>query len=343
MFENKWEKRWHPLREEWIVYAAHRNDRPWTTSENKIAERNTQPFDSNCYLCPGNSRIHGDKNPQYEDVFIFDNDHPVVGVNAPEINQTQGLNEIGFYRKESAKGIARVVCYNKNHSITLGELPLESTYKVFLALREQMKEFKDNSLINNVLIFENKGELCGVSNPHPHGQIYATDFNFSLTQQHLNVAKKFRDEHNKNIFEEIIKAEISDGIRIFEENKGAFAVIPFFARYAYETMIFPKNRHATLVSMNDDELLDFAEVFHRVIRKFDQNFGMIFPYVMTFQQAPVDGYDYPEHHLFISILPPLRQPNLIKHLAGPEIGAGTFMSDTMPEDKAQELRNIAII
>jgi UDPglucose--hexose-1-phosphate uridylyltransferase len=90
-------------------------------------------------------------------------------------------------------------------------------------------------------------------------------------------------------------------------------------------------------------LWDFANVFHRVIRKFDKNFGIIFPYVMTIQQAPVDGNDYPEHHLFISILPPLRQPNLIKYLGGPESGSNTFMSDTMPEDKAQELRNIAIL
>jgi UDPglucose--hexose-1-phosphate uridylyltransferase len=197
-------------------------------------------------------------------------------------------------------------------------------------------------LITNVLIFENKGELCGVSNPHPHCQIYATDFNFTLTQKHLDVASKFRKEKNKNIFEEIIKAELADGRRVFEENGGAIAFIPFFARYAYETMIFPKKRHATLSSMSDDELWDFAHIFHRVIRKFDKNFGMIFPYVMTIQQAPVDGNEYSEHHLFISIQPPLRQPNLVKYLGGPETGSGTFMSDTMPEEKAMELKKITL-
>lgn len=342
MFENKWERRWHPLREEWVVYAAHRNTRPWTTPESNITPKNTLDYDPNCYLCPGNLRVHGDVNPKYEDIYIFDNDHPVVGMNAPEINENSKKDLDTIYRKQSAKGIARVVCYDKNHSVTLGELPVESTYKVFLALRKQMEEFNNNPLITNALIFENKGELCGVSNPHPHCQIYATDFNFTLTQQHLNVAKKFREEQNKNIFEEIIKAEQSEGTRIFEENKGAFAVVPFFARYAYETMIFPKNRHATLITMQDEELWDFASVFHRVVRKFDQNFGIIFPYVMTIQQAPVDGGNYPEHHLFISILPPLRQPNLIKYLGGPESGANTFMSDTMPEDKAKELREVML-
>jgi UDPglucose--hexose-1-phosphate uridylyltransferase len=339
MYENKWEKRWHPLREEWVVYAAHRNSRPWTTSDNASIPKDTHSYDPNCYLCPNNLRIHGDINPDYQDVFIFDNDHPVVGMSAPEIDES---NADALYVRKSAKGIAKVVCYDKNHNLTLGELPFESTYKVFLALRKLMQEFETNSLITNVLIFENKGELCGVSNPHPHCQIYATDFNFTLTQKHLDVVSKFRKEKNKNIFEEIIKAEQTDGRRVFEENKGAIAFIPFFARYAYETMIFPKTGHATLGSMSDEELWDFANIFHRVIRKFDKNFGMIFPYVMTIQQAPVDGNEYPEHHLFISIQPPLRQPNLVKYLGGPETGSGTFMSDTMPEEKAMELKKITL-
>jgi UDPglucose--hexose-1-phosphate uridylyltransferase len=339
MYENKWEKRWHPLREEWVVYAAHRNSRPWTTSDNASIPKDSLSYDPDCYLCPNNLRIHGDTNPDYQDVFIFDNDHPVVGIDAPDIDVSVSD---GLYVRKPAKGIAKVVCYDKNHNLTLGELPFESTYKVFLALRKQMQELEANPLITNVLIFENKGELCGVSNPHPHCQIYATDFNFTLTQRHLDVASKFRKEKNKNIFEEIIKAEQADGLRVFEENKGAIAFIPFFARYAYETMIFPKKRHASLSTMDDEELLDFASTFHQVIRKFDKNFGMIFPYVMTIQQAPVDGNEYPEHHLFISIQPPLRQPNLVKYLGGPETGAGTFMSDTMPEEKAFELKQITL-
>jgi UDPglucose--hexose-1-phosphate uridylyltransferase len=342
MFENEWERRWNPLREEWIVYAAHRNNRPWTTNSNATSVKLKSEYDPNCYLCPTNLRIHGDRNPDYEDVFIFENDHPVVGLNAPEIPQDQQNSANGLYIKKPAKGIAKVVCYHRNHNLTLGELPLENTIKVFLELRKQMEEFHANPSISHVLIFENKGELCGVSNPHPHCQIYATDFTFTTTQKHFDVAEKFRNKEHKNIFEEIITAEKNDGRRVFEENKGAIAFIPFFARYAYETMIFPKKRHATLLTMTDEELYDLAETFHRVIRKFDRNFGIIFPYVMTFQQALVDGNDYPEHHLFISIQPPLRQPDLVKYLGGPETGSSTFMSDTMPEQKALELKNIIL-
>ena len=135
MFENKWERRWHPLREEWVVYAAHRNNRPWTTPESIVNQKEIISYDPDCYLCPGNKRIHGDKNPQYEAVYIFDNDHPVVGLNAPEILDANKNKFSSIYRKASAKGIARVVCYDKNHSITLGELPADSTFKVFVALQ----------------------------------------------------------------------------------------------------------------------------------------------------------------------------------------------------------------
>ena len=131
-----------------------------------------------------------------------------------------------------------------------------------------------------------------------------------------------------------------DDIRIIAENKGAIAFIPFFARFAYETYVFPKNRHATLITMTDEELYDLAEVFQTATKKFDANFKSSFPYVMAFAQAPVDGNEYPDYHMHLIICPPLRQPGLVKYLAGPETGADTFMADTMPEEKAAELRKI---
>ncbi len=138
----------------------------------------------------------------------------------------------------------------------------------------------------------------------------------------------------------IIENEQNDGIRVIAENKGAIAFIPFFARYAYEVMVFPKKRHATLATMTEEELFDLSEVFQEVTRRFDVNFQMSFPYVMSILQAPVDNKDYPEYHLHLFIQPPLRQPGLVKFLAGPEIGAGNFMADTMPEEKAKELRSV---
>jgi UDPglucose--hexose-1-phosphate uridylyltransferase len=340
LFEGKWEKRWHPLRQEWVIYAAHRNNRPWTTGKSVIAEKPVPAYDPGCYLCPGNQRIHGGQNPEYTGVFIFDNDHPVVGLQAPEIPASEAIKGKGLYRKEKALGIARVVCYDPRHNITLAEMEIAHIAQVFACWRSQMQEFTTNTQIKYALLFENKGELSGVSNPHPHCQIYATDFVFKHTEQQLHAAEEYHQATARNLFGQIIENELEEGVRIVAQNSGAVAFIPFFARYAYEVMIFPKKRHATFVTMSDTELYDLAAVFREVIRRYNLNFQMSFPYVMSVQQAPVDGNTYPLYHLHLSILPPLRQPGLIKYLAGPEIGGGNFMADTMPEEKAAELRKV---
>jgi UDPglucose--hexose-1-phosphate uridylyltransferase len=334
-WEGKWEKRWHPLRQEWVVYAAHRNNRPWNFD---IVEKKIQlpEYDPGCYLCPGNPRVSGHQNPNYRDVYIFENDHPVVGLQAPDLGLVE-LHE-GLYRKSGALGIAKVVCYDPRHNVTLTDLDVDHIASVFIALREEMKFFQKHETVKSVLIFENKGDIVGVSNPHPHCQIYATDFVFNVFAKELKAMADHARATGRNIFEDIIAAEKKDELRVIAENEHAIAFIPFFARFAYETYIFPKRRHATLITMSDEELEGLAEIYQRVTRAFDANFKMKFPYIMAFDQAPVDGGNYEGYHLHLNICPPLRQPGLQKYLAGPETGADTFMADTMPEEKAAELR-----
>jgi UDPglucose--hexose-1-phosphate uridylyltransferase len=221
-------------------------------------------------------------------------------------------------------------------------MPSYRVAKVFEAWKAQMQEFLSNDDITFVLIFENKGEAVGVSNPHPHCQIYATDFSFILIEKELQAAKRYKEEKGQNIFEAIIRAETADQVRIIAENEHAIAFVPFFARYAYEVLIFPRKRHGTLATMENEELTGMAAVFQEVTRRYDLNFGISFPYVMAFHQAPVDGKEYPDYHLHMLLQPPLRQPGLLKFLAGPEIGGGNFMADTMPEEKAAELRAVDI-
>jgi UDPglucose--hexose-1-phosphate uridylyltransferase len=335
-FEGKWEKRWHPLREEWVVYSAHRNSRPWQGAP-PLQAKQAVDYDPQCYLCPGNTRVHGEKNPPYDGVFIFLNDHPVVAMDAPAIagEQTDPL-----YRRESAKGIAKVICYDPRHNITLSQMTLDKVTDVFKGFREETAALAQDPAIRFVLIFENKGEAVGVSNPHPHCQLYATDFVFKWVQQQIDVSRRYREHHQQNIFEEIIQREKKDGRRVIAENEDAIAFIPFFARYAYEVMIFPKRLHQHLSSLSDRELKNLADVFHHVVRKLDMNYNMNFPYVMSVMQAPVDGGNYPDFRMHLWLQPPYRQPGLIKYLAGPEIGAGNFMADTMPEEKAAELQKI---
>jgi UDPglucose--hexose-1-phosphate uridylyltransferase len=336
-YSGKWEKRWHPLREEWVVYSAHRNTRPWQGAD-ALQKKESPAFDSTCYLCPGNKRVSGQQNPDYPEVFVFENDHPVVGSQAPEV---QFKND-GLYQKGRAAGVAKVICYDPRHNIALPQMKLEKVIKVFKTFQQETIELAKNSTLQSVLIFENKGEAVGVSNPHPHCQLYATDFPLKHVTQQIAVANRFRIEHSKNLYEEIISREQTDGIRVLAENDEAIAFIPFFARYAYEVMIFPKQPHQTLITLSPQELEGLTAVFHTVVRKFDMNYQMDFPYVMSIMQAPIDGQPAPEFRMHLWLQPPYRQPGLIKYLAGPEIGAGNFMADTMPEEKAAELRAIDV-
>jgi UDPglucose--hexose-1-phosphate uridylyltransferase len=219
-------------------------------------------------------------------------------------------------------------------------MKLKQVVKVPESPRKETQELSENPNIKSVLIFENKGEAVGVSNAHPHCQIYATDFPLKLVEQQINVATDYQRKHNQNIFHVIIENEQRDKIRVLAENDHAIAFIPFFARYAYEVMIFPKGNHQQLTSLGSDELTGLASVFHQVVRRMDMNFNMDFPYVMSVMQAPVDGGNYKDFRMHLWLQPPYRQPGLIKYLAGPEIGAGNFMADTMPEDKAAELLSI---
>lgn len=336
-YSGKWEKRWHPLREEWVVYSAHRNTRPWQGAD-KLKPKESPEFDPNCYLCPGNTRVSGKQNPKYPGVFVFENDHPVVGPLAPEVK----FENDSLYQKGKATGVAKVICYDPRHNISLPQMRLEKVVNVFESFQRETIELSQKPEIKSVLIFENKGEAVGVSNPHPHCQLYATDFPLKNVTQQIAVANQYKSEHGRNIFENIIAHERKDGIRVLAENDFAIAFIPFFARYAYEVMIFPKQAHQTLATLSSKELEGMTAAFHTVVRKFDMNYQMDFPYVMAIMQAPIDGGAYPEFRMYLWLQPPYRQPGLVKYLAGPEIGAGNFMADTMPEDKAAELNAIDV-
>jgi len=329
-----WEERWHPLREEWVIVAAHRQNRPWSGETIEHKEEPLPEYVADCYLCPGNLRVSGARNDNYTSTFVFDNDHPCVGFDAPQTLQEPA----GIYRNRPATGIARVVCYSPNHSLTLAELEHEAIEKLLGVWQEQYRELSALDEIKHVLTFENKGEAVGVSNPHPHCQIYATNFVFKTIETEARASQRHLAETGRVLFQDVIRAEKEDGRRIICENESAIAFIPYFARYAYEVFVAPKATHASLATLADDERRDFAALLKQVLVKFDNLWQMPFPYVMPLHQAPTDGGDYSGFHFHIEFHPPLRRPNLLKYLAGPEIGGGNFLSDTAPEEKAAELR-----
>ena len=329
-----WEERWHPLREEWVIVAAHRQDRPWSGDTVMRAQTDIPLFAPDCYLCPGNFRVSGQVNPRYPRTFVFDNDHPCVSETAPaELSEPPGVN-----RNRSARGIARVVCYSPKHNLTLTELSLEEIENLLQVWQGQYIDLGSREEIDHVLIFENKGEVVGVSNPHPHCQIYATNFVFKFIDTEARASQRHLADTGRVLFQDIIAAEREDGRRVIAENNSAIAFLPYFARYAYEVFVAPKETHPSLSSLSAAEVRDLEEVLKQVLTKFDNLWQMPFPYVMPLHQAPTDGGDYRSFHFHIEFHPPLRKPNLLKYLAGPEIGGGNFLSDTSPEEKAAELR-----
>ena len=334
-----WEERWHPLREEWVIVAAHRQDRPW--SGNTIASEADElaEYVEDCYLCPGNRRVSGEVNPDYETTFVFDNDHPCVSFAAD--SETSPASEI--YRSRPAHGVARVVCYSPKHNLTLAELAPAEIEALLQVWQAQYTELAALPEVAHVLIFENKGTAVGVSNQHPHCQIYATNFVFKTIENEARVSAHHLQETGRVLFQDILDAERDDGRRIIAENDSAVAFIPYFARYAYEVFVAPKPTHPSLAGLSHNEVRDLAAVLKTVVTKFDNLWRMPFPYVMALHQAPTDGSDYSAFHFHIEFHPPLRRPNLLKYLAGPEIGGGNFLSDTSPEEKAAELQALSEI
>jgi UDPglucose--hexose-1-phosphate uridylyltransferase len=334
-----WEQRWHPLRREWVVVAAHRQNRPWNSEQLKLAVRALPEYVSDCYLCPGNPRVSGARNADYDGVFVFDNDHPCVSPLAPAPLAAPP----GIYRNRPASGIARVVCYTPRHDLSLAELGVADVVRLMQVWQEQYRELAARAEVRHVLVFENRGEVVGVSNPHPHCQIYATNFVFKGLEVELDAERAHRQETGRVLFQDILAAERMDGRRWLVENEHAVAFLPYFARYAYDAIVAPKATHASIAELSGAELEGLAAALHELLVRFDNLWQMPFPYVLALHQAPTDGADYSHHHFHVQIHPPLRKPNLLKYLAGPEIGAGGFISDTAPEDKAAELRAVSAL
>jgi UDPglucose--hexose-1-phosphate uridylyltransferase len=333
----RWEQRWHPLREEWVIIAAHRQDRPWQGEQRPASDAPLPEYVETCYFCPGNARVGGARNPPYRDVFVFDNDHPCVGVDAPRALEPPS----GIFANRPASGVSRVVCYSPRHNVTLAELDVAEIERVLVALRDQYVELGSRPDVNHVLVFENKGEVVGVSNPHPHCQIYATNFVFKTIETEAAASRRYLVQHGRVLFEDIIRSERDDGRRIIAENGSAIAFLPYFARYAYECYVAPKATHASLAGLSGGEIRDLAEALEALLVRYDNLWRMPFPYVMTLHQAPTDDADHAGFHFHIECHPPLRKPHLLKYLAGPEIGGGNFLSDTLPEEKAAELQAVS--
>src|SRR5262245_39527747 len=244
-----WEERWHPLREEWVIVAAHRQSRPWIGQTVASAQSRPHAVLSDCYVCPGNARVSGAVNPSYTGVYVFDNDHPCVGPDAP----AELAPPPGPYRVRRADGVARVICYSPRHDLTVAEMSATEIAEIIRVWQQQTHDLGARPEGNQVVILENKGEVVGVSNPHPHGQIYATNFTWKTFDTELAAQRRYQAESGRGLFGDIIEAEQRDGRRILYEDEHTIAFVPYFARYAYEVYIAPKRTVPHVFALSDAE------------------------------------------------------------------------------------------
>src|SRR5256714_14090938 len=310
-----WEQRWHPLRREWVVVSSHRNERPWQGERVDATARALPPYVKDCYLCPGNVRSWGQRTDRYTGVFVFDNDHPCVGPGAP----TELAAPPGIYRNRRASGCARVVCFTPRHDLTLARLPANEIVHLLEVLQAQYRELGAREDVRHVLVFENKGEVVGVSNPHPHCQIYATNFVFKTIEIEAAAQAAHLAADGRPLFQDILAAEEADGRRLLVRRDQALSFVPYFARYPYETFVAPRATHPSLAHLSAAELVDFAAALRETLIRLDNPWHMAFPYVVVVHPAPPDGPPPTRFPLPLPIPPAPPQPGLLKYLAGPAI------------------------
>ncbi|CAN5137536.1 galactose-1-phosphate uridylyltransferase [soil metagenome] len=318
------ELRWNPLYGEWVVTATHRQDRTFLP-----------PADF-CPLCPTKEGGFPTEIPESNyDIAVFENRFPSLSPNPPE----PAVAETEISPVKIAQGKCEVVVYTPHHNSTLAQEPVTQIYKLVQVWTDRFAKLSALDFVKYVFIFENKGEAIGVTLHHPHGQIYAYPFIPPKIQTQIEQARKHFEKTGKNLFDDIIETEKKDGRRVVAENDSFISIIPFFARYPFETHIYAKRNVQNLMHFSIAEQKDLAEILKQVLSAFDRLFNIPFPYIMSLVQSPADGANYDFFRFHIEFYPPLRTAVKLKYLAGSEAGAGMFINDTLPEEKAAELRS----
>jgi UDPglucose--hexose-1-phosphate uridylyltransferase len=337
--KNNWERRWHPVLREWVIIAANTNERPWSGAKVSAIEEKSPDYDPNCYLCPGVTRASGTKNSMYAKPYAFTNDFSSFGFSAPDVHTDKPFELV-----EPAHGTCRVICFSPKHNITLAEMSLPEIEDVYKIWQEEYLALAGNPVIKNVLIFENKGKVIGVSNPHPHGQIYATGYIPKIVEREVESVALYKQENGGCLFCDLLKHELSGKARIICENEHFVAFIPFFARFVYETYIIPRRCVPRITDLTALEIKALASIHKDMIVKFDNLFEMSFPNITMLHNAPTENKPvYNNFHFHIEFYPPLRSPDKLKYLAGFESGGGNIINPVMPEEAAGKLKTISTI
>ncbi|MEN8138110.1 MAG: UDP-glucose--hexose-1-phosphate uridylyltransferase [Bacteroidota bacterium] len=338
-FESHPHRRYNILTGEWILVSPHRTKRPWLGKVEKLTTEHRPSYDENCYLCPTNTRVGGHENPDYKGTFVFDNDFAALLPDAPKGSYDIG----GLLKAESESGICRVINFSPDHSLTLAQMKKESIVDVVNTWIDQYIELGNKEDINHVQIFENKGDIMGNSNPHPHGQIWSQKTVPVENAKKVFQQRKYFDEKASGLLAGYIEIEMEEKERIVFENEHFLVLVPFWAVWPYETMIVPKRMMKDISLMTQEEKEAFSEAIKQITVRYDNLFEISFPYSAGIHQAPTDSENHQSYHWHMSFYPPLlRSATVKKFMVGYEM-FGNPQRDITAEFSAKRLRELSDI
>jgi UDPglucose--hexose-1-phosphate uridylyltransferase len=329
-------RRYNLLTREWVSVSPHRTDRPWQGQVEKTDKVELPQYDPTCYLCPGNERAGGVRNPDYKRTFVFDNDFPAMLPDTP----SDFFSKNGILEAKGEPGICRVVCFSPRHDLTISGMEISDIRSVIDVWAQQYTELGALPFINWVQIFENRGAMMGASNPHPHCQIWA---NSTLPNEAVKELEAFEDHMEKQatcLLCNYLDCELAEQERLVVQNSDFAALVPFWAVWPFEILIVGKRHVTAFDGLSDDEKNSLASILKGVTAAYDKLFGTPFPYTMGFHQRPTDGKEHFEFHFHTHFYPPLlRSATVRKFMVGYEMLASP-QRDITAENAAQQLREI---
>lgn len=325
-------RRFNPLTGRWVLVSPQRSLRPWLGQVDEPDVGESLAHDPSCYLCPGNPRANGTVNPDYDGVWLFDNDFPALMADGGE-----GGDGDALFRSEAVSGTCRVLCFSPDHSKTLPELPLAQLRAVIDCWAEQSIEL--GARYRWVQLFENKGAMMGCSNPHPHGQIWASSHVPDEPAQEDATQRAYLAEHGKAMLLDLAARE-ADGPRVVAQNEGWLAIVPWWATWPFETLLLPRFAVQRIEQLDGSQRDGLAAILSELTARYDNLFRCSFPYSMGWHGAPYGDDDSAHWQLHAHFYPPLlRSASVRKFMVGYEMLAEA-QRDLTPEQAAERLRNL---
>lgn len=328
-------RRFNPLNGQWVLVSPHRAKRPWQGQQETTDQSQRPRHDPQCYLCAGNLRVTGERNPDYQSTFVFNNDFAAMQADTP--NAARAQDEL--FQVVSARGVSRVICFSPDHSLSLPELPLTAIGQVIQTWITQTAELAQS--FPWVQVFENKGAMMGCSNPHPHGQVWATSYIPSEVQHEDEHQETYFNKHRRPLLLDYAQREAALSERVVVKTGNWLAVVPFWATWPFEVLLLPRFAVQRLTDLNAEQQTDLAIALKELTSRYDNLFECSFPYSMGWHGAPFDGRSAEGWQLHAHFYPPLlRSASVRKFMVGFEMLAEA-QRDLTPEQAAQRLRSVS--